>query len=171
MAKAIGAFERELLTPAKYDKFVGGDADTLSATELAGLQLFLDVGCTQCHAGSLIGGAQFQKLGSVKPWPDLKDEGRKEVTEQEADKHVFKVPSLRNITKTGPYLHDGSEPDLGKVVRLMAEHQTARGKLEDQEVDAILAFLGTLEGELPKDKIAKPELPESGPKTPAPDPA
>jgi cytochrome c peroxidase len=170
MSKAIGAFERTLLVPARYDDFLGGDLDALDGKQLRGLQLFLDVGCTQCHSGALLGGAQFQKLGTIKPWPDLHDEGRAKITASEADKFVFKVPSLRNVTKTAPYLHNGSEAELGNVVRLMAEHQTAKGKLQDEELEAILAFLGSLTGELPRDRIAEPTLPESGPKTPGPDP-
>ena len=138
--------------------------------DVSRLQLFLDVGCTQCHSGALLGGTQFQKLGTVKPWPDLHDVGRATITASDADKFVFKVPSLRNVTNTAPYLHNGGEPELGNVVRLMAEHQTARGKLQDDEVDAILAFLGALSGEIPKDRIAPPTLPENGPKTPKPDP-
>ena len=170
MGKAIGAFERTLLVPAPYDKFIEGDLAALKGDQLRGLELFLDVGCTQCHSGALLGGAQFQKLGSVKPWPNLHDEGRAKVTASPIDKFVFKVPSLRNITETGPFLHNGSEPDLGNVVRLMAEHQTARGKLKDEEVDAIVAFLGALTGEIPQDKIKAPELPPSGPSTPRPGP-
>lgn len=171
MAKAIGAFERTLLTPAPFDKFLGGELSALDATQLRGLELFLDVGCTQCHVGSMIGGNQFQKLGSVKPWPTYKDEGRMTVTSTPADKYVFKVPSLRNVAKTGPYLHDGSITDLSEVVRLMAEHQTARGKLEDDETKAIVSFLDALTGELPKDRIVEPKLPPSGPKTPSADPS
>ena len=170
MGQAIGAFERTLLVPARFDDFIGGNLDALKGNELRGLQLFLDVGCTQCHSGALLGGTQFQKLGTVKPWPDLHDVGRAKITASDADKFVFKVPSLRNVTKTPPYLHNGGEPELGNVVRLMAEHQTARGKLQDDEVEAILAFLGTLAGEIPKDRIAPPTLPENGPKTPQPDP-
>lgn len=171
MAKAIGAFERTLLTPAPFDKFLGGNLSALDATQVRGLELFLDVGCTQCHVGSMIGGNQFQKLGSVKPWPTYKDEGRITITSTPADKYVFKVPSLRNVAKTGPYLHDGSMPDLTEIVKMMAEHQTARGKLEDDEAAAIVSFLDALTGELPKDRIAEPALPEDGPKTPAADPA
>ncbi len=170
MAKAIGAFERKLVTPGPFDKFLAGNMGALNKKQLWGLQLFMDVGCTTCHTGPGLGGTMFQKLGSVKPWP-TKDEGRFKVTKQEADKFVFKVPLLRNITKTGPYLHDGSISDLGEMVQKMAEHQTAKGRLSDAELDAILAFLDALTGEIPKDLIAKPELPPSGPNTPKPDPS
>lgn len=170
IAKAIGAFERKLVTPARFDDFLSGKMTALTPQELHGLQVFLDVGCATCHNGSTLGGTQFQKLGNVKPWPDLKDEGRGKLTKSEADKYFFKVPSLRNITQTAPYLHDGSIESLPEMVVKMAEHQTAQGKLSDEQTSAIVTFLGALEGPLPTDYIKPPVLPESGPKTPTPDP-
>lgn len=169
MAKAIGAFERKLVTPSKFDAFIGGDASALTDAEAAGLKTFMDVGCTQCHSGALLGGNQFQKLGNVKPWPNVKDEGRFQVTKSAPDKFSFKVPSLRNITKTGPYLHDGSIESLEEMVNKMAEHQLAKGSLTPEETQSIMTFLGTLEGKIDEDYIKKPTLPESGPETPAPD--
>lgn len=169
MARAIGAFERKLMTPAAFDRFLAGDAGALDGAQLRGLQLFVDVGCTQCHAGAALGGTQFQKLGSVKPWPDLKDEGRAAHTKSPIDRFIFKVPSLRNVEKTGPWLHDGSIDDLPTMVQKMAEHQSARGKLTPQENAAIVAFLGSLTGELPKELIAAPELLPGGPDLPKPD--
>ncbi len=169
MANAIGVFERKLVTPSKFDAFIGGDASAMSSAEVAGFKTFMDAGCTQCHSGSLLGGNQFQKLGSVKPWPDVEDEGRFALTKAAPDKFVFKVPSLRNVTKTGPYLHDGSIEDLSVMVQKMTEHQTAKGKLSDDETAAIVAFLGALEGKIDTEYIAKPTLPESGPDTPAAD--
>lgn len=169
LAKAIGAFERKLVTPSKFDTFIAGDASALSDTEAAGLQTFMEVGCTQCHSGALLGGNQFQKLGNVKPWPDLEDEGRFMITKAAPDKYSFKVPSLRNITETGPYLHDGSIESLEEMVKKMAEHQLAKGALSDDETESILTFLATLTGEVDESYIAKPELPESGPDTPTPD--
>lgn len=169
VGKAIGAFERKLVTPGRFDQFLNGKITALAEPELRGLVLFLDVGCTTCHTGPAVGGAQFQKLGSVKPWPGLEDEGRKAITQAEADAFVFKVPSLRNVTETAPYLHDGSIASLAEIVVKMAEHQTARGKLSEQEVGDIVAFLGALKGDLPLELIAPPTLPESGPNTPPPD--
>ncbi len=171
MAKAIGAFESTLLAPSRYDAFLAGDLTALSNDELAGLKTFHEVGCTQCHNGPLLGGTQFQKLGSVNPWPGVKDEGRFAITKNEADKFVFKVASLRNVTETGPYLHDGSMPDLGEVVAKMAEHQSARGKLKDEEVTQIMAFFGSLKADLSPELTAAPKLPDSGPKTTKPDPS
>lgn len=166
IARAIGAFERTLVTPGRFDDFLRGNATALSDAELYGLQLFFDAGCTQCHTGPGIGGTQFQKLGSVKPWPDLRDEGRFRETEDPKDRFVFKVPPLRNVAETGPYLHDGSIESLAEVVQRMAEHQSARGRLQPDETAAIVAFLRSLTGELPSELIAVPELPASQPETP-----
>jgi cytochrome c peroxidase len=171
MAKAIGAFERGLVTPAPFDAFLGGKLTALSGHQLEGLALFIDVGCIQCHTGPGLGGGMFQKLGSVKPWEGLHDPGRMKVTRSKADEFVFKVPSLRNVAQTGPYLHDGSIATLPEMVQKMAAHQLAKGELSKEELSALVDFLGSLTGELPKELIAKPTLPESGPDTRAPDPA
>jgi cytochrome c peroxidase len=168
MAKAIGAFERGLVTPSRWDDYLAGKHDALTDDEVAGLRLFIDTGCPTCHSGPLLGGHIYQKLGAVEPWPNQNDQGRFEVTKDEADKMMFKVPSLRNIAKTGPYFHDGSVSDLGEAVTMMAKHQLGKELTADQ-VESILAFLGALTGELPADYIAKPKLPDSGPKTPEPD--
>jgi len=159
LSKAIGAYERKLVTPAPFDRFMGGDLTALDEAQLLGLQYFLDVGCTQCHSGPAVGGMQFQKLGTIKPWPDLVDEGRAAHTKNAIDKFVFKVPSLRNVTETGPWLHDGSFTELEAIVGKMAEFQSARGKVTLAETEAIVAFLGSLKGELPKELIKVPELP------------
>ncbi len=169
LAKAIAAFERKLVTPAPFDAFLAGNVNALSASALRGLQAFMNIGCIQCHTGSLLGGNMFQKLGTVKPY-ETHDTGRFKVTNSDADKFVFKVPSLRNVARTGPYFHDGSVATLDEAVQIMAEHQTAKGKLGADELAAILAFFDSLTGEIPKDYIAQPELPPGGPKTPKPDP-
>jgi len=171
MAKAIGAFERGLVTPSPFDELLAGKLTALSGEQLEGLELFMNVGCIQCHNGPALGGGMFQKLGSVKPWEGLHDKGRAKVTSAPADEFVFKVPSLRNIAETGPYLHDGSIATLPEMVQKMAAHQLAKGELSKEELSALVAFLGSLTGELPKEYIAKPTLPESGPDTRAPDPA
>jgi cytochrome c peroxidase len=171
MAKAIGAFERKLVTPAPFDRFMQGDTSALDDKQLYGLQLFIDAGCVTCHTGPNLGGNAFQKLGNVKPWPKVSDLGRFIVTQVEADKYTFKVPGLRNVSKTAPYLHDGSVATLDEMVRLMVAHQTPRGELRPNEVEAIVAFLDSLTGEVPTEYIAEPTLPQSGPDTPGPDPA
>lgn len=157
LGKAIGAFERKLMTKDRFDEFQNGKLDALQPNELAGLKAFMSAGCTACHTGPALGGKSLMKLGLVKPWP-TKDEGRFEVTKQDSDKFWFKVPSLRNVTKTGPYMHDGSMADLGEVVKKMALHQSGK-ELKPEEVKAIVAFLATLEGTPPADLLKKPELP------------
>jgi cytochrome c peroxidase len=169
IAKAIGAFERGLMTPAPFDEFLAGKTDILSEQELRGLKAFMDTGCITCHMSPLLGGTLYQKLGLIKPY-ESKDTGRFKETQIPADMHMFKVPHLRNIEKTGPYLHDGSIATLEESVAMMAEYQTQMGKLKQEQIADIVAFLKTLTGELPTDYIAQPELPASGPKTPKPDP-
>jgi cytochrome c peroxidase len=170
LAKAIGAFERNLVTVSRWDKFLGGDQAALSDAEKAGLNKFLDVGCQTCHNGVYVGGSMFQKLGLAKPWDNVKDPGRFSVTKQETDRMVFKVPTLRNIEKTAPYYHDGSISTLDEAVRQMADHQLAR-TLSKEETDSIVAFLKALTGELPAEYIKEPALPKSTGKTPQPDKA
>ncbi|MEM7159529.1 MAG: cytochrome c peroxidase [Myxococcota bacterium] len=170
MALAIGAFERQLMTPGPFDDFLSGKLTALDEKQLAGLDLFLTADCVQCHTGPALGGTMYKKLGIVKAWEGLEDPGRGKLTKKPDDEHVFKVPSLRNITKTGPYLHDGSIADLETMVQKMATHQLAKGELSPDEMTAMIAFLGSLEGRLPTEYIAAPTLPESGPETPAADP-
>lgn len=163
--KAVGAFERKLVTPSRWDDYLKGQKDALTAEEQKGYETFAKVGCATCHNGPAIGGAMYHKLGLVKAWPELKDLGRYEATKVESDKHFFKVSSLRNVTETGPYLHDGSVKTLDQMVKMMAEHQLGK-TLTDEEASSIVTFLKSLKGEIPKDYIAQPKLPESGPKTP-----
>jgi len=170
IGKAIGDFERGLMTPGPFDDFLKGDITALSPDALQGLQLFIDAGCTQCHTGPNLGGTMYQKLGSVKEYV-TEDLGRYEITKNEADKKAYKVPGLRNIVKTAPYLHDGSAETLDDVLNVMAEYQTAKGKLDDDERRHLTAFLEALTGKVDAEYTKKPELPESGPKTPAPDPS
>ncbi len=169
MAEAIAVFEAGLVTPSRFDAWLSGTPDALTEAELVGLDTFVRTGCTACHAGVGIGGASYQKLGLVKPYPTA-DEGRFAVTGEEADRFVFKVPSLRNVAQTGPWLHDGSVTDLGEMVALMARFQLGK-ELQQDEIGAIVTFLGSLTGELDADYGVTPELPASGPNTPKPDPS
>jgi cytochrome c peroxidase len=164
VGKAIGAFERKLMTPSRFDDFLKGDDAALSDAEKQGLNLFVTTGCTVCHNGMGVGGHLFQKLGLVKEWP-TEDLGRFEATKNEADKYFFKVPSLRNITETAPYLHDGSIASLEEIVAKMAEYQLARS-LSKEDVGSIVSFLSALKGRVDEDYIRQPELPADGPDTP-----
>ncbi len=126
--KAIAVFEATLITPnAPFDRFLRGDAAALDANQKAGLTLFIDKGCSSCHAGVNMGGTMYAKFGAVAA-PDVRyrpadDKGRSGVTGKADDDYFFKVPSLRNIALTAPYFHTGSEQDLAKVVDVMARAQ------------------------------------------------
>ena len=168
MAKAIGSFERKLVTPARWDKFLRGDQSALTAEEKAGFNAYIAAGCQTCHVGAYLGGNLFQKLGVARPWPDASDPGRENVTKSEADRLMFKVPSLRNIAKTGPYYHNGQVGTLEEAVTKMAEYQLGK-TLAPAEVKSITTYLNSLTGELPVDYIKEPSLPKSTDKTPKPD--
>jgi cytochrome c peroxidase len=157
-AIAIGAFERKLVTPSRWDRFLAGDNSALNSEEFAGHHEFMHGGCATCHNGPYVGGRMFQKLGAERPWPRSGDLGRFSVTKQESDRMVFKVPSLRNVAQTGPYFHDGQVAQLADAVRLMGEHQL-NTRLSDAQVNRIVAWLQTLTGELPRAYIQPPALP------------
>lgn len=167
VSRAIGAFERYLMTPGDFDALLGGDEAAFNDQEKRGLALFVSTGCTTCHYGPAVGGQRYAVLGQAKPYPEVTDEGRFAITGNEADKYAFKVPSLRNIANTGPYLHNGSITTLEEVVKLMATYQLDK-ELTDAQVADIVAFLNALTGEVPVDYIAMPELPANGPDTPGP---
>lgn len=154
-ARAIGAFERQLLTPSRWDRFLKGDSKALNEAEKAGFQQFLAAGCAFCHRGALLGGTSYQKLGMSKPYAASKDEGRAAVTKQAADRGFFKVPSLRNVARTGPYLHDGSVASLEEAIRLMAEYQIGT-KLTAAEAHSIRVWLEALNGEPPAELLRAP---------------
>jgi len=158
IAKAIGAFERKLVTRGKWDRWLIGDGSALNRQERRGLETFISVGCTTCHMGPNVGGSIFQKVGVKKPYP-TEDEGRFTVTGNEAEKFFFKVPSLRNVAETAPYLHDGSIQTLEEVVGIMVEYQLGV-PLTPEETADIVVFMTALTGNLPTDYIAEPELPE-----------
>ena len=160
--RAIGAYERTLVTPAPFDAYLLGQPDAMSAEQKQGLRKFIGFGCAGCHGGMLVGGAMYQKFGLVKSyWTATNskqvDKGRFDVTHDEADLYVFKVPSLRNVAMTPPYFHDGSVEALPEAVRIMADLQLAR-KLEDDDVRQLVAFLNSLTGKLPEAYAAVPVL-------------
>lgn len=150
---AIGAFERTLLTPSRFDDFMNGNEKALNAEELAGLETFINTGCITCHTGSLLGGSMYQKFGVYGNYWDYTksekiDDGRFTVTGSEGDRYLFKVPSLRNIEKTGPYFHDGSVKTLKEAIDIMAQAQLNK-KLSAKEIANVEAFLNALTGETP----------------------
>ena len=158
VGRAIGAYERGLSTPGRWDSFLAGDKNALTGKEKEGLKTFLNVGCMVCHTGPLLGGATFERVGLVEPWPNQADTGRMAITHSAGDRMMFKVPTLRNVAKTAPYFHDGSGENLRDAVRLMGRHQLGL-ELTAEEVDAIATWLGALDGEVSPALAARPELP------------
>ena len=180
MADAIGAFERTLVTPDRFDAFLEGDGDALSDLERGGLQAFVNYGCAGCHGGAAIGGTVFARFGVVEAYweatrefvtidsPTMTmDVGRFAVTQDPADLYVFKTPALRNITRTYPYFHDGSVWDLRAATQIMARVQLGR-EITEEDLDALMAFYDALEGEIPAYALQLPVLPASSMTTPRP---
>lgn len=150
---ALGAFERTLVTKSRWDQYLDGNQKALTQDELYGLKAFIDVGCMTCHVTRLVGGQMYQKTGTLKPYTS-KDEGRMQVTKSDADKFMFKVPSLLNVEKTAPYLHDGKVATLEEAVTLMADIQLG-AKLTPDQLRGIVAFLKALTGALPEEYAPK----------------
>jgi cytochrome c peroxidase len=163
---AIGAFERRLSLSSRFDLFLGGDHSQLTSDEQRGLATFITLGCANCHMGMTVGGLLYKKLGEIEPFP-TEDVGRFAITGLPDDKFVFKVPSLRNVAKTGPYMHDGKINTLPEMVRIMARYQLGK-QVTDAQVTDVVTFLNALTGDLPTGYITEPKLPENGPDTPGP---
>lgn len=171
-AKAVAAFERTLITPnSPYDRFVKGEKTALDAQQQRGMQAFADLGCTACHAGpNFSGPAMPAGTGFFMKFPTfpgsayeakyhlLDDQGRFESTASEADRHMWRVPTLRNVALTAPYFHNGSVPTLDQAVRVMAKTQLNKD-LDDAQAADLVAFLNALSGEFPQ--IAMPRLPST----------
>jgi cytochrome c peroxidase len=155
LGRAIGAFERQLVTPARWDDFLNGHDSALTNAEKAGFNTFASVGCAGCHSGVWVGGMMYQRAGLVRSWPDTTDFGRMAVTHQPSDRMVFKVPSLRNIEHTAPYFHNGAVRSLDTAVVWMARHQLGK-ELSAQQVTQIVTWLRALSGPLPTQYIARP---------------
>jgi len=143
IAEAIAAFERTLITPSRFDDFMKGDADALSASEQRGLKAFIKVDCKSCHDGKLIGGETYEPLGKEHPYENQADQGIYTLTKDEDDRMFFKVAPLRNVALTAPYFHDGKIKTLDEAVRKMAKLQLDE-ELTDQQVNDITSFLKAL---------------------------
>ncbi len=149
---AIAEFERSLARPGRFDRWLNGDSNALSNDEVAGYRLFRKHGCTGCHQGVNVGGNLYQRFGTMAPYfspgsTSKADLGRYNVTGREADKHFFKVPSLRNVALTAPYFHNAAATTLEDAVRVMGLYQLGL-ELPAQDVDLIVKFLGTLNSEV-----------------------
>lgn len=163
--RAIGAFERTLLSPAPFDTFLDGKDPGLDDEEQAGLKLFIETGCSNCHRGPYFGGRSYQKFGVHEPYwkrtlSPQPDEGRFLVTKNEADKCVFKVPVLRNVQMTSPYFHDGSVGRLPDAVWIMGKLQLGQ-ELAEERIKGIVTFLRALTGRLSAAALEQPLLPGS----------
>ncbi len=154
--KAIAAFERTLLTPnSRFDFFLRGHKAAITEEERNGYLLFKSYGCASCHQGVAVGGNMYEKMGLFGNYfaergnVTRSDLGRFNVTGDEEQKFEFKVPSLRNVTLTAPYFHDGSAETLEEAVVIMARYQLGR-TMPDHDRKKIVAFLNTLVGEFPE---------------------
>ncbi|NJC87888.1 MAG: cytochrome-c peroxidase [Desulfuromonas sp.] len=169
-AKAIAAYERTLITPnSPYDKFVNGDKSALNDQQQRGMKLFAETGCNSCHSGPAFNGPTLPEgTGFYQKFPMhdngvleaqynfTADKGRAQETKNDADAHLFKVPTLRNIALTAPYFHNGKVKTLNDAVRVMAKLQLDKD-LTEAQIEDIAAFLNGLTGEFPKQEM--PRLP------------
>ncbi len=169
VTNAIAEFEKTLVTPnSRFDQWLLGNKNALTQNELAGYNLFKNSGCVGCHNGPAVGGNSFQKMGVVKPYKTKSSaQGLSAVTGKDADRFMFKVPTLRNVEMTYPYFHDGEAKTLTDAVDTMGRLQLGR-KFNKKENAQIVAFLKTLTGDQPSFQL--PVLPPSTDKTPAPKP-
>ena len=149
---ALATFERSLYTPnSRFDQFLRGDEKALTQEEKEGYSYFKAYGCVSCHQGMLLGGNMFQKFGLLGDYfgdrgnVNKEDFGRFNVTGDERDRYVFKVPSLRNVLLTSPYFHDGSAKTLEDAIKVMAKYQLGR-QIPQEDIDLIIKFLSTLTG-------------------------
>lgn len=150
---AIAEFEKTLLTPSRFDKYLMGDKNALSAEEKEGYQLFKDNKCATCHVGVNFGGQSYEYMGIKDNYFNYRntgltdgDNGRFAVTKKESDRHKFKTPTLRNVMLTYPYMHDGSIEAIEDAIRIMHEFQIGKA-INDTETAKMIAFLKTLNGE------------------------
>ena len=153
VTEAIAEFEKTLLTPSRFDNYLRGDKNALTAEELEGYQLFKDNKCATCHVGMNLGGQSYEYMGIKDNYFDYRgtgltdgDNGRWSVTKNEADRHKFKTPTLRNVMITPPYMHDGTITTIEDAIQVMHEFQIGR-HISDTETAKIVAFLNTLTGE------------------------
>lgn len=159
--KAIGAFERTLLTPSRFDQFMNGKLDAIDSVEKTGMRIFLNSGCANCHNGVGMGGETMVKFGLYTDYRTLTksrvdDQGRMKLTGKKSDEDVFKVPGLRNVEKTYPYFHDGSIVSLDSTIKIMAKVQLNK-TFRDDELKAIARFLRSLTGDIREEAKKEPE--------------
>jgi cytochrome c peroxidase len=149
ITQSIASFEAGLLTPSRWDRYLQGDTEALTAEEKQGLRVFLRTGCGACHAGKDMGGNSYEQLGAANELQgEQNDRGRVLATLESRDSMFFKVPTLRNVDQTAPYFHDGHIATLEEAVRVMGRQQ-ADTELSDAEIHSIVTFLYALTGPIP----------------------
>jgi len=153
IVNAIASYERTLITPnARFDRYLRGEEQAITAAERAGYLKFKQYGCVACHQGVNVGGNMFQKLGVMNDYFAARgkltpaDQGRFLVTGSKDDLYVFKVPSLRNVAASAPYFHDASAATLEQAVDVMFKYQLGRVASKEDKA-AIVLFLKTLSAE------------------------
>lgn len=167
VARAIASFERTLLTgDSPWDRYEQGDETALTEAQVRGLELFRgNAACAQCHAGANLTDNIFHNIG-VGMDRENSDVGRYAVTGKEEDRGAFKTPTLRNLTLTPPYMHDGSVPTLEEVIEFYDRGGEPTRNLDPkikplnltpQEKADLVAFLEALTGAYPV--VERPELP------------
>jgi len=150
LIEVIVEFEKSLITlDAPFDLYLKGDNNAISDEAKRGYQLFKSKGCILCHSGRNVGGNLFNRFGIHTEHIESKSLGRYEITQKEEDKYVFKVPSLRNVELTAPYMHDGRAKSLYDAVKLMSQYQLGRS-ISEKDMEALVAFLKSLTGKLPQ---------------------
>ncbi len=151
LARAVAAYERELVTRnSPFDRFVNGDDGALTSIQKEGLELFFErAKCFVCHNGAMFSSFQFMVTGVPQPGTD--DTGRERHTAIPSDRYAFRVPSLRNVELTAPYMHNGVFTTLEEVVRFYNDGaQPRHSNVSDGMVEVVLqAPLGLTEDEIP----------------------
>lgn len=169
ISQAIAAFERTILSGnSRYDRFLAGDKKAMNESEVRGMTIFLSKGkCVQCHSAPTFSDNQFHNLGvgMNKPNPDV---GRAAISKNKKDTGAFKTPTVRDITKHAPYMHDGSQATLEEVIEFYDKGGEKNPYLDvrmtplnltPEEKSDLIHFLKALDGD-PYPVVQAPPLPK-----------
>lgn len=158
----ITKYLESLVGQSSFDRFLEGDIYAISESARAGVSEFMTLGCSGCHYGPAVGGAELQRFGVYDDYWNVtgsknKDSGKYAVSKNKADLYVFKVPSLRNVTQTAPYFHDGSAKDLETAIRWMAQLQLIQN-LSDEQLKNLKSFLESLQDQPSRKDLGVPKV-------------
>lgn len=169
LGQALAVYQRSLIAPeTRYDRYLRGETSALTAEEITGLDQFVQRGCAACHSGPMLSDFQLHRLG-------VADHGALDASDRSNGQDQFRTPTLRNVTRTAPYMHNGTQATLEEVMQFyndqqslhpsVADNQLAQEFLDlqgmsDRRVAQIIAFLRTLEGD-PAD-VSRPARVPSG---------